>query len=109
MITGKGLTQSDPVQLNTIQRVNCRGGTGTFTLTFRGETTLPISWDSLQGAVVTALEALPTVGVGGVAVILYSGRSFIDFKFIFSINKTNLFILNFSDCMQCVRTIVFSS
>ena len=71
---GKGLTPSDPVQLNTIQRVNCRGGTGTFTLAFRGETTLPIRWDSLQGPITTALEALPTVGVGGVSVILYSGR-----------------------------------
>ena len=71
---GKGLITSDPVQLNTIQRVNCRGGTGTFALAFRGETTLPISWDSKQGAILTALEALPTIGFGGVSVILYTRK-----------------------------------
>lgn len=39
---------------------------GTFTLTFMGETTGTIAFDATSAAVVTALEALPNIGAGGV-------------------------------------------
>ncbi len=41
---------------------------GTFTLTFEGETTAPITFDALNSAVQTALEALKTIGQGNVTV-----------------------------------------
>lgn len=51
------------------------GGTptgGTFTLTFDGYTTAPISWSSTNATLVAnidaALEALPNIGAGGVTV-----------------------------------------
>jgi hypothetical protein len=41
---------------------------GTFTLTFDGETTAPIAYNAINSAVDAALEALPNIGVGEVAV-----------------------------------------
>jgi hypothetical protein len=41
---------------------------GTFTLTFRGQTTAPIAYNAVNTAVDTAFEALSTVGAGNVAV-----------------------------------------
>lgn len=41
---------------------------GTFTLTFDGETTAPIAYNAINTAVDSALEALPNIGVGEVAV-----------------------------------------
>jgi autotransporter-associated beta strand protein len=42
--------------------------TGTFTLLFNGQTTWPLAWNATPAAVQIALEALPTVGAGNVAV-----------------------------------------
>src|SRR6185369_11620629 len=39
---------------------------GTFTITFRGETTDPIPFDATTDDIVVALEALSTIGVGNV-------------------------------------------
>lgn len=39
---------------------------GTFKLKFRGYTTATIAYNAIASAVVTALEALPTIGTGGV-------------------------------------------
>lgn len=100
---GRGLGPTDPVQFNTIQRVNCRGGSGTFTLAFRGETTRPIPWDSLSNNVITELEALPTVGVGGVNVILYSvtacsssGQSYFQVEFLQDFGTIPLLVPNYA-------------
>lgn len=41
---------------------------GTFTLTFNGRTTTAIPWNAAAAAVQAALEALPTIGAGGVTV-----------------------------------------
>ncbi|MGH2979518.1 MAG: hypothetical protein ACRDLQ_07760 [Solirubrobacterales bacterium] len=42
---------------------------GTFTLTFRGETTAPIPFNATDAEVQSALEALPSIGAGSVTVI----------------------------------------
>lgn len=54
-------------EIQTVTLTNVPTG-GTFTLTFRGETTGPIAFDAAFGDVATALEALPTIGAGGVTV-----------------------------------------
>jgi hypothetical protein len=41
---------------------------GTFTITFKGETTAPIAWNAVAADVQAALIALSTVGTGGVTV-----------------------------------------
>lgn len=59
---------------NEIQTVTLAGTPtgGTFTLAFRGFTTAPIAWSNvnatLLAAVKTALEALPSIGFGGLTV-----------------------------------------
>jgi hypothetical protein len=40
--------------------------TGTFTLTFRGDTTSSINWDATSADVVAALELLPSIGAGNI-------------------------------------------
>lgn len=46
---------------------------GTFTLTFRTETTTPIAWNAAPADVQTALEALGVIGTGNVTVTGASG------------------------------------
>lgn len=41
---------------------------GSFTLTYRGQTTAPIAWNAINTAVASALNALTTIGAAGVAV-----------------------------------------
>ncbi len=45
-----------------VQLLHCNASCGSLTLTFRGETTNPISWNALQSEVEEALEALETIG-----------------------------------------------
>ena len=55
--------------VNETQQVDVGGATaGDFTLTFEGDTTGPIQFDSGPGAVQSALEALTSVGSGNVSV-----------------------------------------
>ena len=55
--------------VNEIQQVDVGGATaGDFTLTFEGDTTAPIQFDSSPGAVQSALEALASIGSGNVSV-----------------------------------------
>lgn len=53
-----------------VQTVTINGSPtgGTFTLTFRGQTTSAIAYDAANSAVDTALEALSTIGTGNVVV-----------------------------------------
>lgn len=52
-----------------VQNVTLVGAvSGTFTLTFDGQTTAPIPFDATAAQVQTALWALPNIGVGGVTV-----------------------------------------
>ena len=60
-------------QRSEVQRVEIRANTGSFTLSFEGETTAPISAvknesKPTSGEVQAALEALPAIGAGNVAV-----------------------------------------
>lgn len=57
------LTSTSEVQTITITGTPTGG---TFTLTFRGYTTSAIAYNAASAAVVTALEALATIGTGGV-------------------------------------------
>lgn len=58
------------VPVSDAQRVTIHGSPtgGTFTLSFRGQTTAPIDSDADAAAVTAALEALSTVGAGNVVV-----------------------------------------
>jgi hypothetical protein len=67
MTSGAPVAGTDEVQTITI------GGTpdgGTFTLTFEGHTTAPITWTATDATLIAsidaALEALPNIGTGGV-------------------------------------------
>lgn len=57
--------------VNEVQRVAITGAPtgGSFTLTFRGQTTAAIAFNALAAAVQSALEALTTIGTGNVAVV----------------------------------------
>jgi hypothetical protein len=44
------------------------GASGTFTLTYNGQTTTGIAWNASAATVQSALEALSNIGVGDVAV-----------------------------------------
>jgi len=60
---------NDPVLINEVQKVTLLNATGgTFKLSFGGEETAPIAFGAAGGAVVTALEALGTIGGGDVSV-----------------------------------------
>ncbi|CAM9183112.1 unnamed protein product [Chrysoparadoxa australica] len=59
-LTGTGIT-GDPQQYNEKQTVTCAATGGTFTLTFRGETTAAIAYTATATEVVASLEALATV------------------------------------------------
>lgn len=78
-MTGNGLSSvRNPAQSNEIQKVVCRASGGTFTLTFRGKTTLPIPYDAKLANIVGYFESLRTVGPGNVRVILYSTQACLD-------------------------------
>jgi len=53
---------------NEIQHLNCRANNGTFTLLFRDNYTLPISFNSTAKELQLALEQLPTIGSVGVSI-----------------------------------------
>ncbi len=63
-----------------VQSVRVIGGSGTFTLTYQGQTTAKIAHNAEATAVQTALELLPTVGAGNVAVAGGAGEYVIAFK-----------------------------
>lgn len=59
--------------LSEIQVLQCAATSGSFTLTFRGETTAAISYDSVSATVKSALEALTNIGT--VAITYSAGVS----------------------------------
>ena len=68
---------------------------GTFTLTFRGQTTAPLSFDSSRSTVQSALEALPSIGVGKVICTQSSVNTtnhcfaYLDYSLYDSLNPTD--------------------
>jgi hypothetical protein len=56
-------------QVNEIQSISCQASSGTFTLSYKKKTTAPIPFDTATSSELTSyLEALPTIGFGGVSV-----------------------------------------
>jgi hypothetical protein len=75
-MTGNGAdVPENPAQKNDQQKVTCKAGRGSFTMTFRGKTTVPIAYNANAGTVLAALEALPTLGVGHVTVLLSGAQA----------------------------------
>jgi hypothetical protein len=71
LIAGRGSAFSAdtlPTGTNAVQTVTVAATAGTFTLTFQGATTAALAFDATAAAVQAALEALPSVGAGNVAV-----------------------------------------
>ncbi len=75
-LTGNGAdVPSNPAQKNDQQAVTCKAGGGSFTLTFRGKTTTVLQYNSDQSTIQSALEALPTLGVGHVTVLMTGAQA----------------------------------
>ncbi len=63
---------------------------GTFTLTFLGDTTGPLNWDTSPLAVQNALGALPSIGAGNVAVVpATTGQNATQAPYIIILNTNN--------------------
>lgn len=117
-MTGNGAnTVTNPKQVNEIQRGQCKAGLGTFTLSFRGVSTAPIAFNAKAPAIQAALEALPTIGAGGVRVILSSAQACMDSGGSWTIEFLNKFgdvpllvpdkqFLSFSSPVQSVLLLV---
>ncbi len=70
-VDGTNAKQTINIAANTEQTVEITGTPtgGTFTLTYGLETTAPIAYNASAANVVTALEALPSIGAGGVTAV----------------------------------------
>lgn len=73
-LTGTGAT-GNPLQYNEVQKVYCRASGGSFTLSYKGKTTTWIPYNAQASALQSALEALPTVGTGGVKIVMYNAQA----------------------------------
>ena len=75
-MTGNGAdTAANPVQYNEQQQITCKAGAGTFTLSFRGKTTVEIDYNADVTTVTSALENLPTLGKGHVTVLMSGSQA----------------------------------
>lgn len=75
-MTGNGAdVPENPAQKNDQQKVTCKAGAGSFTLSFRQKTTVPIAYNANAQTIQEALEALPTLGVGHVSVLLSGAQA----------------------------------
>lgn len=75
-LTGVGVsTAANPNQVNEIQKVTCKAGGGTFTITFRKKTSAPIPYDAKATELQAYLEAIPTIGAGNINLIMYSSQA----------------------------------
>lgn len=71
LIAGRGSAFSAntmPTGTNAVQTVTVAATAGTFTLSFQGHTTAALAFDATPAAVQSALETLPPIGAGNVAV-----------------------------------------
>lgn len=70
-LTGVGTaTTTNPNQQNTIQTLTCKAGGGTFTLSFRGKTTVRIPYNAAAQDVQAALDGLSTIGAGNTKLVI---------------------------------------
>ena len=78
-LTGVGTaTVSNPTQYNDIQRVACKAGGGTFTLTFRGKTSVKIPFNAQLATLQAAFDAIPTIGAGNVKIVMAGSQACLD-------------------------------
>jgi len=75
-MTGNGAnTATNPIQYNEQQKLICKAGGGTFTVSFRGETTIPIAYNAKLNILQAAFENLKTVGSGKTIMTLLNSAS----------------------------------
>lgn len=68
-LSGQGMSQQTIAAVNEVQSIPSSGASaGTFTLSYKGATTAPITFSATAAAVQTALQALSTVGSGNMTV-----------------------------------------
>ncbi len=65
---GRDVVAKGPDDSSETQQVMVKATAGTFTLSFGGKTTSPLSWDATAGDVQNALEDLDSIGSGNVIV-----------------------------------------
>jgi hypothetical protein len=99
-LTGVGVnTLTNPIQYNEIQRVACKAGGGTFTLTYRGKTTLAINYNAKATDLATYLGQLPTIGSSSnVKVTLFGTQACLDAGTYFTVE----FLQNFGSLSKLV-------
>lgn len=66
-------TVKNPVQYNDVQKVVCKATSGTFTLSFRGQTTVKIPYNAKSADLLSYIDALTTVG--SVKIVMYSTQA----------------------------------
>lgn len=64
------INENNPLQFNEIQRLSCVADGGSFTLSFRGQTSKDIPYNAKLTDMYEYLEAIPTIGKSGVKVIM---------------------------------------
>ena len=75
-MTGNGADiPENPAQKNDQQKIACKAGGGFFTFTFRGKTTIPIAYNAGKAAIQSAIENLPTLGVGHIVVLMEGAQA----------------------------------
>lgn len=73
------ISPANPLQVNDIQRISCKADGGTFTLTFRGKTTLPIPFNAKAYDLQKYIEAIPTIGSGNTKLVMYGPQACTDY------------------------------
>jgi hypothetical protein len=74
-LTGVGVSNpalGNPNQVNEIQKIVCKAGGGTFTLSFRSKTSKPIAFNANVVTLTNAINNITSIGAGGVNIILQS-------------------------------------
>eukprot|EP01031_Cornospumella_fuschlensis_P038707 gene38706-47059_t len=93
-LTGtENLSPANPLQYNDIQRVSCKADGGSFTLTFRGKTTVNIPFNAKVYDLQAKLEAVPSIGKGNLKIIFYGPQACTDYGTTFTVE----FLQHFGD------------
>lgn len=91
-LTGNGAnTPSNPVQYNEIQRVSCKAGSGSFTLSYAGQTTALIPYNAKAADLLTYIGSMTTIGIGNVKIVMYGTQACLEAGTAFTVE----FLQNF--------------
>jgi hypothetical protein len=69
------ISSKNPLQFNEIQRITCKADGGTFTLKFRGKTTLRIPFNAKGPDLQHYIESIPSIGKGNVKIVMYGPQA----------------------------------